>query len=126
MAVISVTNTALNSITSKIQKVRYFSIELVVASMQPLTTYNMFVDGVLMNAFCKPYGKVLGAPMISDANGKLVVQYHMNIPYNQTYLTAKNDGGTGYISKTKQIQFVDPNGSTATTYIPVRIKSLSK
>ncbi|HYT43391.1 MAG TPA: hypothetical protein VEP90_13720 [Methylomirabilota bacterium] len=125
MAVISVTNTALTSATSKVQKVRYFSIEVVATSMKPLTQYNMFVDGVLMNAFCKPFGLPLGAPMVADSTGKLIVQYHMSIPYNQTYLTAKVDKGIGYILKTKQIQFVDPNGTTATTYIPVRIKSLA-
>jgi hypothetical protein len=75
--------------------------------MIPNTQYDMYVDGVLMNAFCKPYGKNLGNPMISGPDVKLLVQYHMGIPYNHKYLVPPTNI-SGLMTNSKMIQFVDP------------------
>jgi hypothetical protein len=119
--ILSITNSTLTTPAQKVQKVRYFAIELLCASMIPNTQYSFYVDGVLMNDFCRPFGKNLGDPMISGSDGKLLVQYHMSIPYNQQYLTTKVDE-SGYMSKTKLFEFRDPNGNSSQTYFPVRLK----
>lgn len=122
MTLISTTADSLVTPAQKIQKSRYFSIELQCVDMIPNTTYDMYVDGVLMNAFCKPYGKNLGDPMIAGQDGKLLVQYHMSIQYNQQYLMTKADTN-GYLAKTQQIEFRDPSGKSSITYLPIRMKA---
>lgn len=118
---ISITDTSLTTSAQRIKKIRYFSVELQCVSMLPNTQYNFYVDGVMMDAFCRPFGKNLGDPMIAGEDGKLLVQYHMGIPFDQQYLTTKVDEG-GYMSKTKQFEFRDPSGNSSTTYYPIRLK----
>ena len=118
---ISITEDVLTTSTTKVLKTRYFSIELQCVSMVPNTQYDIYVEGVLMNAFCKPYGKNLGDPLISGPDGRLLVQYLMSIPYNQQYLTIKADV-SGYMAKSQMIEFRDPSGRSSVTYIPIRMK----
>jgi hypothetical protein len=120
--VLSVTDSTLTTAAQKITKVRYFPVEIQATSMRPLATYDFFVDGVNMNAFVKPFGGDLGDPITADLNGKILIQYHMAIPYNQQYLTS-GVPQDGYIQKSKQLQFVDANGQTAITYLPIRVKA---
>ena len=124
MSSVLVSSDSLTTQTNKIAKTRYFSVELQCVGMIPLTTYDVNVDSVLMNAFMKPYGKNLGDPCTSDAGGRLLVQYHMSIPYNQSFLVTSQDSN-GYMAKTKQIVFVDPNGVQSVTYLPIRTKASS-
>lgn len=120
--IISVTSSNLTIPATRIEKVRYFPIELRCVGMFPNTTYDFYVDGVLMNAFCKPFGKNLGAPMIAGQDGTLLVQYHMSLAYNQQYLQNKVDEN-GYVAQNKMFEFRDPNGNSSVTYYPVRLKA---
>jgi hypothetical protein len=121
--ILSVTNSTLTTAAQKIKKVRYFSVEIYTAGMLPETQYDFYVDGVLSNAFCRPFGKNLGAPLVSGKDGKLLVQYHMSIPYDQQFLTAKVDAEeSGYMAKSNMFEFVDPLGNRSQTYYPIRIK----
>jgi len=115
------TSDALTTPTSQITKTRYFSIEITCAGMVPQTQYNAYVDGVLVNAFCKPFGGNLGDPLIAGTNGQLVLQYLMGVPYNQKYVTTPTST-TDLINKPLMITFVDPKGRASTTYLPVILK----
>lgn len=118
---LSITDTSLITAAQKIKKVRYFSVELQCVNMLPNTQYSFYVDGVMMDAFCRPFGKNLGDPMIAGEDGKLLVQYHMGIPFDQQYLTSKVDE-SGYMAKTKMFEFRDPSGNASVTYYPIRLK----
>lgn len=119
--ILSTTKTSLSTVTKKITKVRYFSVELSCMGMIPETNYDFFVDGVNMNSFCRPFGKNLGDPIIAGKDGKVLIQYHMSIPYDQQYLTTKIDEG-GYMAKSKLFELRDPNGNSSVTYYPIRLK----
>ncbi len=120
--VLSITASTLTTPAQRIEKVSYFSIELQCTGMIPNTKYDFYDDGILKNDFCKPFGGNLGEPLISEQTGKLMIQYHMAIPYNQKYLTNKVDE-SGYMSKTQKLELIDPNGNSSVTYMPVRIKA---
>jgi len=51
-------------------------IKLRCTGLKPSTTHFFFIDGVLDQANIRQEGKALGAPLISDASGKMVVYYH--------------------------------------------------
>jgi len=121
MAIATTIDTLTNPL-SKIAKTRYFSVELQCMDMIPNTQYDMYVDGIKMNAFCKPFGGNLGDPLIAGLNGKLLIQYHMAIPYNNQYLTVKPDE-KGYKAKNQMIELRDPNGISSFTYLPIRMKA---
>jgi hypothetical protein len=121
--ILSVTNATLTTAAQKIKKVRYYSVEVFSAGMLPETQYDFYVDGVLSNAFCRPFGKNLGDPMISGKDGKLLVQYHMSLPFDQQFLISKIDAQeSGYMAKSKMFEFVDSKGNRSQTFYPVRLK----
>ncbi len=120
--VLSITSSALTQSAQKIDKIRYFSIELQCVAMLPNTQYDFYVDGIIKNDFCRPFGKNLGDPLIADDTGKLLVQYHMGVPFNQKYLTNKVDE-SGYMSKTQKLEFRDPNGTSSISYMPMRVRA---
>jgi hypothetical protein len=122
MVVLSTTN--LTNLTSNISKTKYFSIEIMCVDMQPNTQYDIYADGIKVNAFCKPFGGNLGDALIGGPDGKLLIQYHMQIQYNNRYLSINPDSD-GYMQRNCQIQLVDPNGRSSYTYIPIRMKASS-
>ena len=107
---------------TSIQRVKYFPVELFCTNMMPNSPYDIYVDDVLVNDFCKPYGGNLGDDLISDANGKLRIQWMFSINYNQNYLSNQNNS-TGVVNSTKTIRFVDPHGRESLTYMPILMKA---
>ena len=90
--------------------------------MMPNTTYNVYVDGQLVNAFCKPYGGKLGSPLTSDATGKLRAQFMFSVQYLQKYLVNPK-ANNNLISSSKTITFIDPYNQSSTASIPLLMKS---
>lgn len=120
MSVIQSTG-ALTTSTNKINKVRCFPIELHCVNMKPLTKYNFYFNGTLMNAFCKPFGKNLGADIIADANGRLTILFLMNISYNDRYVVTQTDD-LSYYTKNNVFEFIDPSGISSKSYLPTIMK----
>lgn len=112
---------ALTTTTKRISKVRCFPMELSCADMPINTQYDVYMDGVKINAFVKPYGKNLGDPIISDANGKIVVLLLLDIPYDANYLTAQKTV-EGYYTQAKIIEFRDPSGRASKLQLPINLK----
>ena len=104
-------------------RTKYFPIELYLANMLPNTTYDAYVDGQLVNAFCRPFGGNLGSPLTSDVNGRLIVQYQVAVPYNQQFIVNPVASNTNLVSAQKIISFVDPFGKTSSTVLPFILKS---
>lgn len=115
----------LTSPTQNIVKTKYFPVEISCSSMLPSTTYSVYYDGILVNSFCKPFGKNLGDPIISDATGKLKLQFHMAIQYNQKYLIAPGTStkSSNILQQNKILQFVSVNGASFLVHIPLVIKA---
>ena len=113
---------SLTTQATSIQRVKYFPIELYCANMIPNTTYTAYVNGQNVNQFCKPYGGKLGAPLTSNAAGKLRLQYMMSVAYNQNFLVppALN---TNMIQTTQTITFVDPFNKSSTANLPLFLRS---
>jgi len=124
MIVILQSSDALTVQASAIQKTKYFPVELHCIDMLPETAYDMYVDGVLQNAFCRPFGGDLGDPLLAGKDGKLTVQWLMAIPYQTQYTTVKPDV-SGFLSKSQIIEFRDPNGLSSFTHLPIRLKASS-
>lgn len=117
------TSPALTTPTSTINRVKYFPIELHCTNMIPSTVYDAYANGVLINAFCKPYGGVLGAPLKSTVGGKLTFQYHAAVPYRQTYLVNPPTSNNATVSTAITINLVDPFNNSSTVSIPLLFKS---
>jgi hypothetical protein len=112
---------ALTMNTKRIRKTRCFPIELSCSDMPINTQYDVYMDGVKINAFCKPYGKNLGGDIISDANGKIMVLLLLDIPYDANYLTTQNTT-EGYYTQAKIIEFRDPSGKSSKLQLPINLK----
>lgn len=114
----SISNTLLTTATKKVTKTKCFPVELYCTNMKPDTKYDFYCDGVLMNAFCKPFGKNLGDQIISDPNGKVQVLFLFNIEYNENFIINKvvEDG---LLTKSRVLEFVSPSGGSSKTYMPV-------
>lgn len=107
-------------------KTKYFPLEIQGVGLKPITIYDAYFDGIKVNAFCKPYGKNLGDPMISDDAGKLKIQFHMAIQYNQKYLTAPANASdsSNIFNHHKTFQLTDPSsGKSSLYYIPILLKA---
>jgi hypothetical protein len=104
---------------TSIQKVKYFPIELYCANMLPNTTYDAYLGTQLINSYCKPYGKTLGAPLTSDATGKLRMQYMHSVPYNQSYLVNPSVQVSNLISSNPTISLVDPFGNRSSVQLNI-------
>lgn len=112
---------ALTTSAKSIKKVRCFPIELSCSDMTINTQYDVYMDGIKINAFCKPYGKNLGDPIISDMNGKAMVLLLLDIQYDANYLTAQNTNN-GYYTQSKIIEFRDPTGRSSRIQLPINLK----
>ena len=107
-----------------VPKVKYFPVELYCTNMLPNTTYTASVDGINIGPYCKPYGKDLGAALVSDATGKLRAQYMMSINYQTNYLVSPgSSSNNSLLFSSKTIQFTDPLGRISQTYLPVILKT---
>jgi hypothetical protein len=113
--------------TTQLSRIKYFPIEMTAVGLKPLTNYDVFYNGQEVDAFCKPFGGVLGQQLISDATGQLLFQFHLGIQYTQIYLV-NNDGSKSQSNSSSlsqqnaSLQLVDPAGITITTYIPIHLK----
>lgn len=57
--------------------IRPMELKLTAFLMKPSTKYNLFFDGVNVNAYAKQEGKNTGDPLISDTNGVLFVTLYL-------------------------------------------------
>jgi len=110
-------NTLLTTQASKVVKHRCFPIEIAAKGLAPKTNYNVFFDGTNVNAFVKPYGKNLGAQLVSDVKGQVKALFLLNINYNENYITNTQPKARS-ISRNRVLNLVDPNGNVTTSYIP--------
>jgi hypothetical protein len=111
--------------TQTIARVKYFPIEVTAVSLLPSTHYTAIYNGVVVNAFCKPFGGVLGQQLISNPTGQLLFQFLMGVPYNQTYLVnngTTTQNGISLSTTVSTLQLQDPNGNLSTTYLPINLK----
>lgn len=105
-----------------IGRTKYFPIEIFCTNMRPNTTYDAYFDGVLVNAFCKPWGGDLGAALTSDDNGRLMVLFLFSIQYYQQFLMVQNvDKNT--VNASKVFELRSPTGTSSITYIPMVLKT---
>ena len=111
-------NSLLTTQTSVITKTRCFPIEIAAKGLYPITVYNVVLDGINVNAFIKPYGKNLGAPLISDSKGQIKALLLFNIDYNENFLT-NNNVNQSVLNRNKVLEFIDPNGNSSITYMPI-------
>lgn len=116
----AVLTTRINSVT----RTKYIPLEIHAISLMNNASYQVYYNGDLVNAFCKPFGGNLGAPLISDVNGKLTFLFMMAIPYNQKYLVnnASVGAGTQLSQVTSTLELVAPNGNRSINYIPLTLK----
>jgi hypothetical protein len=105
-------------------RTKYFPIELYCTNMLPNTTYDAYMDGQLVNAFCKPFGGKLGSSLTSGSNGKLTFQLHIGVTYNQDFLVNPAGGGTAIlIQGTKTIVLIDPFNNASTFNLPISLQA---
>lgn len=114
--------------TTRVQRTRYVPLEMVCTNMVPNTTYNVYFQSILVNAFCKPFGGNLGAPLVSDSNGRLVFQFHMAMQYRQNYLVAPGNphvvtNKSNITTQPKTLHLIDAFGNSSKTFIPMVIKA---
>lgn len=120
---ISPTAAQLTTQANSINRTKYFPIEFYCTNMLPNTTYNAYIDGILINAFCKPFGGKMGSPLTSDGTGKLLVVYMFSIPYVQSFLVNPNVPNNNLIQFSKTVTFVDPFNRSSTVQFPFCVKS---
>ena len=113
---------ALTTQATSIARVKYFPIEVYCANMIPNTTYDAYVNGQLVNAFCKPYAGKLINTLTSNAQGKLRFQYMMSVAYNQNFLVPPVVN-SNIINATQSINLVDPFGRSSTYKLPVMLRT---
>jgi hypothetical protein len=116
-------SSTLTTQAKSINRVKYFPIEVYCANMLPNTTYDVYLGTQNVDAFCKPYGQKLGAPVTSDAGGKLRMQYMHSVPYNQVFLVNPSPGTSNLISSTPTLTFVDPFGNRSSTQLNILMAS---
>lgn len=118
---VAISNALLTSQTNKIRKTKCYPLEIVATSLFPSTKYDLYCDGVNMNAFAKPYGGNLGDPIVSDVTGQVKILFLFNIDYNQNYIqNATLNNST--LNKNKTIELHDPSGRVVYSYLPVLMK----
>lgn len=105
-----------------IGRTKYFPMEIFCTNMKPNTTYDAYFDGVLVNAFCKPWGGDLGASLTSDVNGRLMILFLFSIQYYQQFLMVQTSD-KNMISASKVFELRSPTGSSSITYIPMVLKT---
>src|SRR5260221_14651799 len=79
---------ALTTPVNNVARTKYFPFEVHAVNLMPFTKYSVSYNGQTVNAFCKQFGKNLGAQLISDGTGKITFLFLMGIPHNQTYLVS--------------------------------------
>ena len=115
----------LTSAATSTPRTKYFPIELYCANMLPNTTYDAYMDGVNVNAFCKPFGGGLGSPLTSGSGGKLVFQLHVSVTYKQAYLVNPGGGGTNgtAVSSARVLTLIDPFNRKSTFNLPIALQA---
>jgi hypothetical protein len=105
-------------------RTKYFPLELNCANMLPNTTYDAYMDGQLVNAFCKPFGGILGGPLTSNAGGRLTFQLMLSVIYKQQYLVNPG-GGSGAVSvaSAKTLVLIDPFNNSSTFNLPISLQA---
>jgi hypothetical protein len=118
------TNSQLTTPATSIQRVKYFPLEVSCSNMVPGATYDVYANGVNVDAFCKPYGGVLGAPLTANSSGKLTFQYHMAMPYQQSYVVQPMASPTtALVNAAMVLSMVDPFGNKSTINVPLTFKA---
>lgn len=121
-----ISSAQLTTPATKLGRTKYHPVELYCTNMIPGTQYNAYYDGVLVNAFCKPFGGNLGDNLLSSAQGKLTILFLMSISYNPKYLvvpTNTNNSNSNIYVQNKQFQLIDAFGRSSITYIPTVLKA---
>lgn len=108
---------------TSINRVKYFPIELYCTNMLPNTKYDAYLGTQLIDAFCKPYGGTLGAPLLSDSTGKLRLQFMHAVPFKQSFLVNPSTKTSNLINANPTISFVDPFGNRSTIQINIVMAS---
>lgn len=107
--------------TNKISRKKCFVIDLYFVSMLSNTKYDVFLDGINVNAFCKPFGKNLGDSLISSSTGIISANLLMDIEYDNNYASL-NAGDNVMINKSKLLEVVSPSGVRTGFEIPIILK----
>lgn len=118
----SFSNESLTTQVTKVDKTKYFPVELYCTNMVPGTKYNVFYDGINVNGFCKPFGGNLGDSLISDQTGRLIVLFLVSMQYKTQYLVAQTPNAN-ILSITKKIELVNAQGTSSITYLPLVLKA---
>lgn len=121
--VFNIDSAQLTTQITRVDKTKYFPVEIACANMKPNVTYHAYYDGILVDAFCKSYGKNLGDPLTSDANGKLMIQFHLAVQYKQQYLAVQSpDNNNIQIAKAFELRTAD-NAVSSITYLQMFLKA---
>lgn len=120
---INATAADLTTPATSIPRTKYFPFELYCVGMIPNTVYDIYLDGILWNAYCKPFGGNLGSPLKAGANGKIKIQMHVAVKYSQQYLVKPNTSNTNIMTKTHTVTLIDPFNNSSTMTIPIQLKS---
>lgn len=118
-----VTSIDLTTPASSFPRQKYFGIPFYAAGCLPNTTYDAYLDGTLWNAFCRPQGGVLGSPLISGQNGKIIFTMHLQVKYLQSYLVPPLQSNSNILIKTHTVQLIDPFNNSSTISIPITLKA---
>ena len=89
------------------------SFDIECASLRPYTRYYVIFDNLNYSQFCSPNGKDIGAPLISDAYGKLKFTFFWTRE-NQSYIIDNHlfSGIFDNTSGNKILTVTDKNGSS--------------
>src|SRR5262249_38054428 len=99
-------------------------IEILCTNMRPNTTYHAYYDGVLVDAFCKVYGKNLGDPLTSDPFGKMMIFFMVSVQYKQQFLSVDKTNNDNTVLAQKAFELRTANGNeVSVTYLPMFLRA---
>lgn len=135
MPVWTTSNAVFNTSVADTARSKTFAVPATVNGLRPTTNFDFYLDGILFNWACKPWGGNLGDQLQSDIYGKLNFiflydfQYEGNyafdsIPNTTTPASAYNQPGPdvyNYFTTTRFIELKGPGGAYASAYYPLRL-----
>jgi hypothetical protein len=85
MPVWATSNTVFDDTTTDTLRSKAFNIPIESGSLKPNTKYDFYLDSILYNWACKPWGKNLGDDLVSDDEGKLYFNFLYDFQYEGNY-----------------------------------------
>ena len=112
---ISATSNAVFGITDiDTFRTKTHSVKINFSSLKPNTTYAVTLDNISYGWACKPFGGVLGGPLVSDAKGKLNFNILIETPVEGQI---SGDMNTGTSDTSINTQLNQQNSNTSTNYL---------